>query len=70
MAGTVGPAWFSQPIVVIVTFEKDQLQPSGKKRPQSTSAGLEDFTHLLFKEKSSPLLLDAPLPSQVQSAQQ
>lgn len=32
VAGTVGPAWFSQPIVVIVTFEKDQLHPSGQRR--------------------------------------
>lgn len=39
VAGTVGPAWFSQPIVVIVTFEKDRLHPSGQKRLLEAGAG-------------------------------
>lgn len=60
VAGTVGPAWFSQPIVVIVTFEKDQLHPSGKKRLlEHKSRQTRDLIRLLVND--NPVLFDPPL---------
>ena len=55
-----GPAWFSQPIVVIVTFGKDWLQSSGKKRPWAQALVSRAFAHLLFRKK--PLFSDALCP--------
>lgn len=62
MAGTVGPAQLSQPIVVIVTFEKDQLHPSGKKAAGAqVLAYAMVLSHLFLREDS--VLLGWPLYS-------